>query len=309
MPGTVLLTGATGFIGAHVARRLLADGDTVCALIRGRSSLWRLQGVEGRIRVATCDLFDTDGVRRTVADVRPELCVHLAWCATPGTYLHDVDNIRFASASLELARALVDAGCRRMVGVGTCLEYEARQSPLDESVPLRPSSLYAASKLGLGLMLDYLGRRQGMSVAWTRLFFQYGPTEDARRLVPFVIEALLRGERAHVSEGRQVRDFLHVEDVADAIVAVARSDAQGPVNVGSGHPVTVRDLVSHIGRLLGRGAQIVYGARPQDPLDPPFLCADNGRLTQLTGWRPRYDLEHGLSHTIAWWKRRGVVAS
>jgi nucleoside-diphosphate-sugar epimerase len=150
-------------------------------------------------------------------------------------------------------------------------------------------------------MLDHFGRQTGISVAWTRLFFQYGPFEDARRLVPSVIGALLRGEQALVSEGRQVRDFLHVDDVAGAIVAVARSDIRGPVNVGSGQPVTVRDLVAEIGRLMGRSERIAYGARPQDPSDPPFICADNMRLVQNTGWRPRYDLERGLGDAIAWW--------
>jgi UDP-glucuronate decarboxylase len=309
MARAVLLTGASGFIGAHVARRLVADGDTVYAAVRSEHGLWRLRGLGCRLRPTTVDLFDIAGVRRAVAEIRPDVCVHLAWCTTPGAYLHDADNVRLASASLELARALADTGCRRFVGAGTCLEYEARQTPLDESAPLRPSSLYAASKLGLGLMLDHFGRQRGMAVAWVRLFFQYGPFEDARRLVPSVIGALIRGEEARVSEGRQVRDFLHVEDVASAIVAVARSGAQGPVNVGSGRPVMVRDVVTHIGRLLGRADKIVFGARPQDPLDPPFICADNTRLMQLTGWRPQYDLERGLGQTIAWWEHGATAVS
>jgi nucleoside-diphosphate-sugar epimerase len=309
MARTVLLTGATGFIGAHVARRLAADGDTIHALVRPGGSRWRLRDLEHRIRPASVDLLDADAVRRAVGEIRPEMCIHLAWCATPGTYLCDPDNVRFAAASLELARSLAENGCRRLVGAGTCLEYEARGTPLDEAAPVRPTSLYAASKLGLGLMLDHFGRQRGISVAWARLFFEYGPFEDARRLVPSVIGALLRGEQALVSEGGQVRDFLHVEDAAAAIVAVARSDAEGPVNVGSGHPVTVRGLVAQIGRLMGQGERIVYGARPQDPADPPFICADNTRLVQSTEWRPRYDLERGLRDAIAWWEQSATASS
>jgi len=141
-----------------------------------------------------------------------------------------------------------------------------------------------------------------MSVAWLRFFYQYGPFEHEGRLVPSVTRSLLRNQVAEATLGEQVRDFLHVEDVASAAWAVARSGLSGPVNIGSGEPVTVREIVTTIGAVLNRPELIALGALPDRASDPPFVCADNRRLVENTGWTPRYGLEEGLGHTVAWWQ-------
>jgi nucleoside-diphosphate-sugar epimerase len=127
--------------------------------------------------------------------------------------------------------------------------------------------------------------------------------EDERRLVPAIICSLLRNQPAQVTRGEQIRDFLHVEDVARAICTVAQSNICGPINIGSGRPVAVRDIATQIGLILNRTDLIALGALPYSPHDPPFLCANNRRLIENTSWKPRYDLEQGLRHTIAWWQK------
>ena len=112
----------------------------------------------------------------------------------------------------------------------------------------------------------------------------------------------MRNEKVSVTKGEQVRDFLHVEDVAAAIWAISRSDLTGPVNVGSGRPITVRDVVAKTAALPDRPELIAYGALPYAEADPMFVCANNRRLTMGTGWSPKYDLHQGLAHTIEWWK-------
>ena len=298
----VLLTGATGFIGSHVARRLLADGCEVHAIVRPGSDQRRIRDIAGALHMLPGDLLAPEELDRCVDGARPDVCIHLAWCTEPGAYLHSRENIRFVEASLRLAIRLAEQGCGRFVGAGTCLEYDTSVGYLSESSPLRPASLYAASKLGLGLMLDQLGQQTGMRVAWLRLLYLYGPGEDERRLVPSVICALLRGQQAQVTEGVQIRDYLHVDDVAAAVWAVAQSELSGPVNIGSGRPVAVRDLVGAIGALSGRREAIAFGAIVHEPRDPMFICADTRRLTGHTSWTPRYDLDSGLQHTIAWWR-------
>jgi nucleoside-diphosphate-sugar epimerase len=120
--------------------------------------------------------------------------------------------------------------------------------------------------------------------------------------VASVIRRLLAGERAPTSEGSQVRDFLHVEDVAAAFVALLESDVQGPVNIASGKPVAVGDLVTSIARRLSRLDLLDRGALPTPGGEPPLLVADVQRLDHEVGWRPRYDLESGLEQTIEWWR-------
>lgn len=296
----VLLTGATGFVGSHVARLLLARGHTVHALLRPGSSTARIEDVLPHLHPVPCALSDTDALHAHIARIRPELCLHLAWHATPGSYLHAPENIDMLRASLALAQSLAVNGCRRLLVTGTCFEYDAEVGWLHEDSPLRPLSLYAATKAALGQTLSlWPGAMQSV---WPRLFYLYGPGEDPRRLVASVICALRDGQPAQTTHGGQVRDYLHVADCAAAIVALAEADATGPVNVGSGVPVTVRDMVTEIADKMGRPDLLQLGALSLRGYDPPFLCADVRRLHSVTDWRPRFALNTGLEDTMAWWQ-------
>jgi nucleoside-diphosphate-sugar epimerase len=302
----VFLTGATGFIGSHVARLLIGEGCEVYAVVREESSLQRIQDIVAQMHLIQCDLSAFDKLDAALESVRPDICLHLAWYTVPGKYLAANENLSLLNASLHLASRLADLDCRRFVGIGTCFEYDTSLGYLSETSPTRPRTLYAASKLAAQLVLEQMANTTGMEVAWLRLFYQYGPFEDGRRLVPSVIGSLLRKQPAKVTQGGQVRDFLHVEDVASAIWAVARSDLSGPVNVGSGLPVTVREIVTRIGEIMNCPDLIALGALPYGASDPMFICADNRRLKEKTDWVPRYDMERGLRHTIEWWRRQSL---
>jgi nucleoside-diphosphate-sugar epimerase len=190
--------------------------------------------------------------------------------------------------------------------VGTCFEYDFDYGYLSETTPTRPASLYAAAKTSTRLLCEQMARQRGVSFIWLRPFYQYGPFEDPRRLVPHVIDTLLAGGEAAITRGTQVRDFLHVADVGSAIAAAATSSLTGAVNVGSGQPITVREIVHTIGELIGGPVRIKFGARPDNPTDPPFICANTQKLLAGTTWTPRFDLRSGIADTIA--HRRLVAA-
>jgi nucleoside-diphosphate-sugar epimerase len=122
--------------------------------------------------------------------------------------------------------------------------------------------------------------------------------------VPHVVRSLLSGQDVPVTSGTQIRDFLHVADVASALVDVTGSNHVGTVNIGSGRPVSVRDVVSCIAGILDGSGSVQFGARPDSPSDPPFICANNSVLVDEVGWSPRFDLETGLRDTVAWWSTR-----
>jgi UDP-glucuronate decarboxylase len=300
----ILLTGATGFIGSHVARAYAREDCEVYAFVRKGSDLWRIRDILGRVHIVSCDLLSAEEIDDCLDHIHPDLCLHMAWYAEPGKYLNSYENIRMLNASMHLASSLARTGCERLVVTGTCAEYDSSFAPLSEVSLTKPRSLYAASKLALFIMLEQMGRLANMQVAWVRLFYQFGPFEDERRLVPSVIRALLTGDTAKVTAGDQVRDFLHVEDVAEAIVAVAKSRLSGAVNVGSGDPTMVKDVVLSIAAMLNRPDLIALGARSTESSDPMFVCADNRKLTDGTGWIPKYDLQRGLHGTIEWWRKR-----
>jgi nucleoside-diphosphate-sugar epimerase len=163
-------------------------------------------------------------------------------------------------------------------------------------------SSYAACKIALQAELAEFGRLEGMSTAWGRIFFQFGPFEHPDRLVPSVIGNLLRDREAPCSHGGQVRSFLHVADVGAAFAAVLNGEVEGPVNIGSDQGITLAELVGRIGRLVGRPELLRLGARPAPPAEPPILLPDIHRLRDEAGWRPSLTLDEGLNDTVAWWR-------
>ena len=298
----VLITGASGFIGSHVARLLVTEGCEVHAVIRESSNLWRIQDILESLHLLRCDLLAVEEVNAYLEKIKPELCIHLAWYAIPGKYLNAKENLDSLNASLNLASQLAEVGCKRFVGVGTCFEYDFSFGYFSESSPTKPLTLYAANKLALCTILEQFAKTTEMEIVWVRPFYQYGPMEDERRLVPAVILSLLRNEVVKTTKGEQIRDFLHIEDVASAIWAVSRSNLSGVVNIGSGNPVTVRDIVSQIGNILGKSDLIQLGALPYRPNDAMFICANNSLLRECTDWKPKYDLYSGLKDTISWYQ-------
>jgi len=300
---TVLVTGATGFIGSHVVRELRARGVDVRASVRSSSRMGAVADLENEVEWVPCDLSTASPSElRDLCD-SVDACIHAAWYVEPGKYAHAVENVEWVGTSMRLLEALAAQGCPRAVYIGTCFEYDHRTGYLAEDSPTRPWTLYGAAKLSTALMGAKLGEQLGVAFSWARLFYQYGPHEQEGRLVPHVVRSLLSGEDVPVTRGTQIRDFLHVADVASALMDVAGSDHVGTVNIGSGRPVSVRDVVSCIAGILDESGRVRFGARPDSPSDPPFICANNGVLENEVGWKPRFDLETGLRDTVDWWRR------
>ena len=298
----VLVSGAAGFIGSHVCEELTSSGYAIRAVSRPAAA--RRPPVEGSpdVEVVDCDLTAAGERELQALCEGVDACIHAAWHVVPGQYLTSAKNAEHERTALKLFGTLASQGCRHIVGIGTCFEYRPAAEPLSETAPLDPATPYAAAKRAVFEGAERLFAGSPVAFAWARLFYLYGPREDPRRLVPDVALKLMRGERAAVTSGTQIRDFLHVRDVAGALVAVLRSSLHGPVNIGSGIPVAVADVVRTISDITGRRDLIDFGARADNLADPPYVCADNRRLRHETDWRPRYTLASGLEQTIGWWR-------
>jgi len=299
----VLLTGAAGFIGSHVARLAIQEGHEVVALVRPGRSLRRLDDVRDRLRLLEGDLREAQAFETPLRDRVPDVCLHLAWYAEPGgRCLWAQENLDCLTGSLAFLRVLRDVSCPRLVIAGTSIEYDTSTGYVSETSPIRPANLYAAAKHALFLTATRFDERGDLSVAAARIFSVYGPWEDPRRLVPFVISKLLAGEPCDLTRGEQIRDYSHVEDAAGALWAIAKSSATGPVNVGSSQPVSVASVAERLGELLGRPELLRFGVRPSPPGDPSFLVANTERLRNEVGFVPGYDLTSGLAHAVGWWR-------
>ena len=299
----VLVTGAGGYIGLPAVVALVAQGVEVHAI--GRHD----PGVPG-LQFHQADLLDEASVPASIAQIKADTLLHMAWAVTPGQFWTDKSNLDWLIASLRLIRAFGAAGGSRIVGVGSCAEYDWSHSPLSElSSPIRPSTLYGTAKAAHASLLAAYALEANLSSAWARIFFLYGPREPRGKLISDTICALLEGRRVATTSGLQKRDFMHVEDAGRAIASLATSQLEGPVNIASGKSVAVRELIGLVERATATTALVDFGARPMPAGDPRDLEADTSRLHSEMGFAPKFSLPSGIADTVDWWRQNHSCAS
>lgn len=290
----VLVTGATGFVGRGALAPLVAAGHEIHAVSTGAAPAWSPPEVHWHRE----DLLASVEV---VGRVAPERLLHFAWDAEPGRFWTSEKNLAWVSAALAMLSAFAAAGGQRAVLAGTCAEYgwERETHCVEGETPLAPTTLYGAAKHALHMLAEAHARQHGYALAWGRIFFVFGPGEDDRRLGGSVAAALAAGRPAETSAGEQVRDFLFAPELAEAFVALLGSSVEGAVNVASGRPVALRELVLALGEAAGRPDLVHLGARPTNTAEPDVLTADVGRLRDEVGWEPQRTLAEAAAATMA----------
>lgn len=294
----VLLTGASGFVGLHCIEPLLARGYEVHA-----TSTKPREGDTRGAHWHRVDLLDSDAVRELAATVKATHLLHLAWYVVPGKLITAAENFSWVTASMALVDAFAKGGGNRVVASGSAYEYDWNYGFCGERLtPSVPNTPYGACKQALRTLVESYCANVGLSAAWARIFFLYGPNEHPGRLVPSVILSLLKGEGAKSSHGRQIRDYMHVQDVADGLVSILDSNVTGTLNVCSGQATTIRDIVLTIGQIVQRPELILLGALPARANDAHMVVGDNARLLAEVEWSQRWNLEGGLRQTVEWWR-------
>lgn len=296
----VLVTGASGFIGRYSIAPLIARGYDVHAV-----SSRQIEKTSDGVSWHYADILDVPQIEYLMRQLRPTHLLHFAWYAKPGEFWRSLENFRWLEASIAMLRHFHDQGGERVVMAGTCAEYDWNFGFCSEAItPCRPVTTYGICKNALQETLRAYCAETGLNSAWGRIFFLYGPGEYPARLLASVINSLVRGEIADCTHGNQIRDFLHVEDVADAFVALLDSRAVGVVNIASGSPVSLRDVVLAAAECLGARERIRFGALPAPQGEPPLLVANCTRLYEEVGWRPRFQLRAGIEQTVRYWQER-----
>ncbi len=299
----LFITGASGFVGAATLKAALTAGHEVSAPIRPHSTAGRLNDLKDGFTRINADLRDRAQLAKALQACKPDAVIHLAWAGVSNASRFDrsqiTDNIEASCALLEESAA---AGCKRFIGIGSQGEYGPLNKRASEDDLPMPTTLYGAAKLSTLHLTRQLAAQAGMQFAWLRLFSTFGPRDNDVWLIPTLIRDMLAGRRPRTTLGTQSWDWLYVDDVAVAILAVATSPAEGVFNLGSGRPVTVRHVVETIRDLTAPGLDLVFGEIPFRPDQVMHLEADITRITVATGWQPRTSIEDGLARTVAWHK-------
>ena len=302
----VIVTGATGFVGANLVRRLLADGHEAHLLVRPGHSKWRIQEIKPDVRLHEVELGDSETVSRTVHEIRPEWIFHLA---AHGAYSSQTDLAQMVetniAGTINLVQACLKTGFEAFVNTGSSSEYGFKDHPPSEEELVEPNSHYAVTKASATLFCRHTAQRENVYLPTLRLYSVYGPYEEPARLMPTIISKGVRNELPPLVDPDIARDFVFTEDVCDAYVLAATSKAGEPgeiYNVGSGEQTTLRDVVDVARRVLSISEKPTWGSMPNRNWDTAVWVSDNKKIRRLLGWKPMHTFEEGFKSMVDWFR-------
>lgn len=300
----ILVTGATGFIGSHLIRRLVSEKAKVYALCRRDANTWRIKDCLSRLNLVEGDITDKESLISTVQQIRPQKCFHLAAYGVnqPEADLHQAIQTNVIG-TFNLIQALLGMEIECVVTFGTSYEYGGTNGAISEDSAVNPNNLYSASKSAAWLFYDYFHKSSGVPIVTVKLFPVYGPFEELGKLIPTTIVKALQNKELLLTSGEQERDYIFIEDVIDGCVSAAtiREAVGQTINLGTGKAYPIKVIITKCLTLMGDPVKPVFGALPYRKNELFSLYADTRKAGKILGWSPKVGLEEGLRKTIEWY--------
>lgn len=299
----VLITGANGFVGANLVKRMLDRGHEVHCISRSGLADWRLAEEARNFSIHRCDLLDQQEIARVVHRVAADWIFHLA---TYGGNESENDPQRIiatnVSGTVNIALAAADVGFEVFINTGSSSEYGFKDMAPSEVEWLEPNSFYGVGKAAATLFCRTLARKRSLRMTTLRLYSVYGPYEDPSRLIPTTICSGYRGGYPPFADRATSRDFVHVDDVMNAFEAVAICPGNpGTIyNVGSGVGRTLSEVAETSRRAFRLSGEPQWGDFPARQWDTTVWVANISAITAATGWGPRVAFEEGFQAMFQW---------
>jgi nucleoside-diphosphate-sugar epimerase len=304
----VFVTGATGFIGKHLINTLFRQGYEVAALVRSASLASKTAGIDN-VTWFTGDIRNYDDIASAFAIFRPEAVIHLV---TYYAIMHRADEIGVmldtnVKGTVNLLEASKEyGGVQLFVNTSSTQVYEPKPRRLTEEDAIRAQSLYAVTKRNAEEACSFYADSFGLPCVTLRLFPPYGPGDQERRLIPYVIGCILKNSPPNLTTGRQEWDFVYVDDIVSAFLTVLRSfsfkEGHRVYNIGTGQPISVRTIVEKIRKNLNSDIDLPWGSVPHRANEVWYNSADISRVEKELGWKPATEIDEGLNKTIAWYR-------
>jgi len=295
------VTGASGFLGAALVQRLIAEGVSVAVLQRGKEPGRRLHAWLDRVEILAAPQNSPESLRAGLLRWRPDTVFHLGWGGVGGSQRNDA-LVQCANVenAVQLATLCVKCGVEHFLGVGSQAEYGPRAEEIFETQCPSPTTMYGAAKLSAGILTERLCELGGVKHSWLRLFSAYGPDDNPDWMIPSLIRHLGKGLRPALTQGEQLWDYLYVDDAAAAFAAVAKARISGLYNLGSGAAIPLRGVIEQIRDSINPALELGFGEIPYRPDQVMHLQANIDKLKAGAAWAPATPLQTGLSATIEW---------
>jgi len=305
----VLITGATGFVGLHLVKRLVKEGAHISALLRPEHDLGPLEDVLEHIKIIRADIANLNSLQTALTLEKPAIVFHLAACVDAR---RDWDCISLMTennfvGTANLLHALKDRQIDLMINIGSSEEYGSASSPQSETNRELPVSPYSFSKVAAVYLCQMAARAFNFPVVTARLFPVYGPGQNTGMFIPSAIIKLLNRQEFKMSQGEAIREFNYVDDVVEALIQLPAcgDDIVGSViNVGNGIPYKITEVIDIIRALIGDSVSIQVGALPYRVGEVMESYCNNSLLKRLTGWEPQFSLEEGLWLTVQGYRNK-----
>jgi len=304
-PKNILVTGATGFVGACLVRQLIKNKNKVHIILRQNSNIWRIRDILKRLNLHRADLTDSGQVKKIVKKIKPQVIYHLA---TYGAYPFQKDPKKIFQTNvlgtLNLLNACLEVDFDIFINTGSSSEYGNKSKPMSEKDLLEPNTYYSLAKASQTLLCQHLAREDNLPIITLRLFSVYGPYEESTRLVPTLINNCLNDKDLSLAWPKTARDFIFVDDVIAAYLKATRLPklAGHIFNIGTGQQSSLEDIVSVVVKITRAKVKQNWGAIPGRPFDTNTWLANISKAKKMLNWQPKYNLEAGLKKTVNWFK-------
>jgi nucleoside-diphosphate-sugar epimerase len=304
----VLVTGANGFIGAYLTKKLISLGKDTSVFVRKNSDKWRLNPILGQLEVFEVDITDDDHVIKLIQQIKPEIIFHLAgsgvhsyFDTSTNAYNEMIQsNIQ---GTVNLLMGAEKSACSLFINTGSCYEYGSSRKSFTEESLLQPKNVYGSTKAATTLIAHAFCENNHIAVSTVRPFTVYGPQEDKRRFISNIVRKCLQGEKPQIPKNTIVRDYIFIDDVVEGYIRLAELEKQPAgeiINISTGVGTSLLDAVNLIIRLTEADVSVDIGGFPALPGEVEFLIGDPKKAEHLLSWKATYALEEGLIKTIAW---------
>lgn len=285
----ILIIG-NGLVASALIQRLEAEGHEL--LIYSRTEI-----KDKSYNQIVGDIFDYDSFSKALL-WNPQIIIHTAWITTPGLYRNDVSNFKYKDFTIELARLATESEVEHLIVLGTCAEY-GRQSAASTAgiTEVAPNSLYAEQKVAAFNSVKELVQNAEMRFTWARVFYPYGPFQNHKRLIPYLIGTLKNRKSIQLADTTSIYDWTTTRDIASAILWTIQNEVPAEIDIGTSHGFTNLELLSLLEEMLGAHNFLIGDARHEIGLGEVFVAGENSPLF-LSGWSPDDTLRSGLEWVL-----------